>query len=239
MTLPTTQSGATWSDHLWSGVQLAGAGTAVVAAWYWKHLWRKVLSTIRKDLTLRDSHAIDASIWQLISELRVRATADRVSFCQFQNGEHFSTTMIGWKVVTTHEVHDAGVEPTTVFQIILASRVQDMLGPMFARLQDPRSNPNATAQNRAFTICLKTEEMQPGFARWLMESRGVHHTILAPIFRVDSRNGEVPTGLIKLEYLRSVPNCLGGEPKCPDCENRHQVLETARQIEMAMFARKR
>lgn len=229
------------SQNLYTVLSAAGASIAAVASFLWKPylrpIVRRVAHRLSSTLSVQDCFRKDATIIQLLSELRATTGADRIALCQFQNGEHFSSNMVGWKSTVTHEVHAMGIEPTLgAYQQILASRLYDVFKLMFDEITNVRENGKAGVQNRDFIICKMTDELPPSFARYSIEIRGVKKFTLAPVFK-DYHGIETLCGFIRLEYCGVNAHRCAEEKNCQTCELRKAILETARMVEMEMYAR--
>ena len=238
-TLPSSESPThlvTWGGVVWTGI-------AATAALLWKlflqQVVRNIVARLFRKLTVQESFEKDMAISQHLAELRATSNADRVAFCQFQNGEHFSSNTIGWKSTVTHEVHALGIEPTMgAHQQILASRLYDVLKLLFNNIKSTRDDHNAASANRNFIICKLTDDLPPGFARFSYEARGVKKLILAPIFK-DVHGDDHLCGYIRLEYCGVNAKRCAADNDCCTCDLRRNMLNTARMLEMEIYARRR
>ncbi|MCL2640718.1 MAG: hypothetical protein FWD53_07730 [Phycisphaerales bacterium] len=215
----------------WTGLAWTGVVAAVPFLWklFLKHVVRSVVTRLFRKLTVQECFEKDMAITQHLAELRATSSADRVALCQFQNGEHFHSNLAGWKSTVTHEVHALGIEPTMgVHQQILASRLYDVLKLLFS----------STKSNRDFILCKMSEDLPPSFARFSFEARGVKKLVLAPIFK-DVHGDDHLCGYIRLEYCGVNAKRCGAEKDCDDCTLRRNILNTARMLEMEIYARAR
>ena len=165
-------------------------------------VWRRLLALfgryVQEHLSLEQTVRRTSQIRAVLAELRVLVHADRVAVFEFHNGGVFSNKNPQWRIACTHEVHGPGVQPTeTHTQPILASRVQELIQPLF----------DAKAKMACETICpvpncgkrlivQEVQELEMGYGKSLLMEQGVDSYIQAPLYDLN----DIVCGYLSVDY---------------------------------------
>lgn len=143
------------------------------------------------------------SVDNLLAVMQDNTKTDRVSICQFHNGESFSVQNPIFKFTCSHEFLTPGVNPASdLVKRLLVSNYIDLIGPLYddsylntgvTRLEVSTEHNNKHARIIKFV----TEEMKFSATRYLFESLGV-----AVMYSVPLRDGKGKLiGAINFQYL--------------------------------------
>jgi hypothetical protein len=172
-----------------------------------------VLATLRKLLMNRRPPAIvrfneaNLQIHQLLTETRVRLSADRVFVVQFRNGSRFDTEAPIFRIYMTHEVVGRGIAPVTFdWSGIGASQVYEILSVLWPKTGAARSGQLPCDDCQKKNDCIKhpseqvarmleVRSLQEGMLKSMLIQQGTYHLMLAPM-----RDGKDIVGYVGADF---------------------------------------
>lgn len=148
------------------------------------------------------------SIDNMLAVMQDNTQTDRVSICQFHNGESFSVQNPIFKFTCSHEFLSPGVKPASdPVKRLIVSNYLDLIGPLYS---DNYLGEGITkfapisglsyANGDARIIRYETDKMKFSATRYLFESLGIDVMYSIPLH--DSRGKLI--GAINFQYLNQV-----------------------------------
>lgn len=148
------------------------------------------------------------SIDAMLAVMQDNTKTDRVSICQFHNGESFSVSNPIFKFTCSHEFITPGVRPAAgVVQRLIVSNFMDLIGPLYSdsllrpgaeRLELDVSQFDNGAPPRI--IKYRASDMSFTQTRYLFEGLGVEVMYSLPLY---DKKGRL-MGAINFQYLNEV-----------------------------------
>ena len=175
-----------WSDFIYMGVEALASLAAVIAvAAFRKPIAKKIKRWAGRHQTLGESLQDDAVIQVLLSELRVKLSADRATLCLFHNGGTFSSKKPQFRIACVNESLGHGIAGSFLTdQPVLASRMLHTVIPLFdEKYESPcvtRILPSTGDDRQIYD--LRIELMESGFSRTAAKNDAIHTSFIVGIF---------------------------------------------------------
>src|ERR1035437_9866579 len=174
-----------WSDFLYMGTEFLASLILVVGGIFHKPILKKIKKWAKRHQSLGESLQDDATIQVLLSELRVKISADRATLCLFHNGGIFSTKKPQFRIACVNESLGHGIASSFLAeQPVLASRMLPTIMPLFdEKYASPCVTrvPAGPGDDRQM-YDLRIELMESGFSRMAAKNNAIHTSFIVGIF---------------------------------------------------------